>query len=63
MVSEVRRQGAVLAPTALRAIRREDPTGSHISSYDLSTLTYLFQAGERLDPDTYAWASGSSEYR
>lgn len=45
------------APTALRAIRKEDPTGSHISSYDLSTLTYLFQAGERLDPDTYAWAS------
>ncbi len=45
------------APTALRAIRKEDPTGSHIRSYDLSTLTYLFQAGERLDPDTYAWAS------
>ncbi len=45
------------APTALRAIRKEDPTGSHISRYDLSALTHLFQAGERLDPDTYAWAS------
>ena len=45
------------APTALRAIRKEDPTGSHIGRYDLSSLRYLFQAGERLDPDTYAWAS------
>ena len=45
------------APTALRAIRKEDPEGSHIGRYDLSSLQYLFQAGERLDPDTYAWAS------
>jgi propionyl-CoA synthetase len=45
------------APTALRAIRKEDPAGEHIGRYDLSRLKYLFQAGERLDPDTYAWAS------
>ena len=45
------------APTALRAIRKEDPTGSHIGRYDLSSLRHLFQAGERLDPDTYAWAT------
>jgi propionyl-CoA synthetase len=45
------------APTALRAIRKEDPQGSHIGRYDLSSLRYLFQAGERLDPDTYAWAT------
>ena len=45
------------APTALRAIRKEDPEGSHIGRYDLSSLKYLFQAGERLDPDTYEWAS------
>ena len=45
------------APTAIRAIRKEDPEGSHIGRYDLSSLRYLFQAGERLDPDTYAWAS------
>ncbi|MFM9034708.1 MAG: propionyl-CoA synthetase, partial [Mycobacterium sp.] len=45
------------APTALRAIRKEDPEGSHIGRYDLSALRYLFQAGERLDPDTYAWAT------
>ena len=45
------------APTALRAIRKEDPQATHIGRYDLSSLRYLFQAGERLDPDTYAWAS------
>jgi len=45
------------APTAIRAIRKEDPDGAHIGEYDLSKLRYLFQAGERLDPDTYAWAS------
>ena len=45
------------APTALRAIRKEDPGGGHIGRYDLSSLRYLFQAGERLDPDTFGWAS------
>jgi propionyl-CoA synthetase len=45
------------APTALRAIRKEDPDGAYIGRYDLSGMKYLFQAGERLDPDTYAWAS------
>lgn len=45
------------APTAVRAIRKEDPEGSHIGRYDLSEMKYLFQAGERLDPDTYKWAA------
>ncbi|HKP40535.1 propionyl-CoA synthetase [Mycobacterium sp.] len=45
------------APTALRAIRKEDPDATYLAKYDLSGLKYLFQAGERLDPDTYAWAS------
>lgn len=45
------------APTALRAIRKEDPQASYVHRYNLSSLRYLFQAGERLDPDTYAWAS------
>ncbi|MCV7215764.1 propionyl-CoA synthetase [Mycobacterium crocinum] len=45
------------APTAIRAIRKEDPQASHADRYDLSGLKYLFQAGERLDPDTYAWAT------
>ena len=45
------------APTALRAIRKEDPDAEHLGRHDLSSLRYLFQAGERLDPDTYGWAS------
>ncbi len=45
------------APTAIRAIRREDPDGTHIGRYELSRFTTLFQAGERLDPDTYRWAT------
>lgn len=45
------------APTAIRAIKKEDPDASHLADYDLSALKYLFQAGERLDPGTYHWAS------
>ena len=45
------------APTAIRAIKKEDPQGNHLTKYDLSALKYLFQAGERLDPGTYEWAS------
>ncbi|MCV7220090.1 propionyl-CoA synthetase [Mycolicibacterium elephantis] len=45
------------APTAIRAIKKEDPEGRHLGKYDLSALRYLFQAGERLDPDTYQWAA------
>ena len=45
------------APTAIRVIRKEDPDGTHLSRYDLSSLRDLVHAGERLDPDTYAWAS------
>ncbi|MFA7511238.1 MULTISPECIES: propionyl-CoA synthetase [Mycolicibacterium] len=45
------------APTAIRAIRKEDPEGKYVGDYDLSGLKYLFLAGERLDPDTYHWAS------
>ncbi|TAL32217.1 MAG: propionyl-CoA synthetase [Spirochaetes bacterium] len=45
------------APTAFRAIKKEDPNGELIKKYDLSNFRYLFLAGERLDPDTYFWAS------
>jgi propionyl-CoA synthetase len=45
------------APTAFRAIKKEDPDGTHLKKYDLSKFKYLFLAGERLDPDTYHWAS------
>ena len=45
------------APTAFRAIKKEDPKGKLMASHDLSALRTLFLAGERLDPDTYAWAT------
>jgi propionyl-CoA synthetase len=45
------------APTAFRAIKRVDPSGAEIAKYDLSGFRTLFLAGERLDPETYHWAS------
>jgi propionyl-CoA synthetase len=45
------------APTAFRAIKRDDPNGEFIKRYDLSSLRALFLAGERCDPDTLGWAS------
>ncbi len=45
------------APTAFRAIKKEDPQGDYVKKYDLSHFQALFLAGERLDPDTYHWAS------
>ena len=44
------------APTAFRAIKKEDPQGSYIGKYDLSRFRTLFLAGERCDPDTLLWA-------
>ena len=44
------------APTAFRAIKRDDPTGELVGDYDLSGLESLFLAGERADPDTIEWA-------
>ncbi|MEM8631628.1 MAG: propionyl-CoA synthetase [Pseudomonadota bacterium] len=44
------------APTAFRAIKREDPEGKLVGDYDISTLRSLFLAGERADPDTIIWA-------
>jgi propionyl-CoA synthetase len=44
------------APTAFRAIKKEDPVGSLIKDYDLSNFKALFLAGERCDPDTLSWA-------
>ena len=45
------------APTALRAIKRDDPEGELLKDYDLSCLRALFLAGERADPDTINWAA------
>ncbi|HYB87786.1 MAG TPA: propionyl-CoA synthetase [Streptosporangiaceae bacterium] len=44
------------APTAFRVIKKEDPGGQLARGRDLSSLRYLFLAGERLDPETYRWA-------
>ncbi|QLJ07412.1 propionyl-CoA synthetase [Pseudoalteromonas sp. JSTW] len=43
------------APTAFRAIKKEDPTAEGFKKYDTSSLERLFLAGERLDPPTYEW--------
>ncbi|MFH2046379.1 MAG: propionyl-CoA synthetase [Pseudomonadota bacterium] len=47
------------APTAFRAIKREDPNAELMKNYDLSCFKALFLAGERLDPDTLHWAEKS----
>lgn len=44
------------APTAFRAIKKEDPDGEYLKKYDLSCMDSLFLAGERCDPDTLFWA-------
>lgn len=44
------------APTAFRAIKKEDPKGKYLENYDISSLRTLFLAGERADPDTISWA-------
>ena len=57
VISEHRAVALFTAPTALRAVRKEDPEGAEIGKYDLSSMHTLFCAGERLDPDTHQWAS------
>ena len=57
VVSEHRATALFTAPTAVRAVRKEDPEGAEVDKYDLSSLRTLFCAGERLDPDTYQWAT------
>ncbi|WP_020084090.1 propionyl-CoA synthetase [Hyphomicrobium zavarzinii] len=56
VISEYKVAAFFTAPTALRAIKKEDPTGSQIANYDLTGLRTLFLAGERADPDTVRWA-------
>ena len=48
------------APTVFRAIKKEDPDAKLLEQYDISSLRALFLAGERLDPDTYHWATEKS---
>jgi len=56
VISQHRVKVLFTAPTAFRAIKREDPAGQHRRRYDLSSLAALFLAGERCDPDTLHWA-------
>ena len=56
IVSEYKVKSLFTAPTAIRAIKKEDPNGEFFKKYDLSNFKCLFLAGERADPDTIKWA-------
>ena len=56
VISEHKVKTMFTAPTAFRAIKREDPNAELMKKYDLSNFKALFLAGERLDPDTLKWA-------
>ncbi|MFI7587734.1 propionyl-CoA synthetase [Spongisporangium articulatum] len=59
VVAEHQATALFTAPTAFRAIRKADPQAELLAGHDVSSLRTLFLAGERLDPDTYAWATGT----
>ena len=59
VISEHKVSCLFTAPTAFRAIKREDPQAELMRNYDLSKFRTLFLAGERLDPDTLKWAENS----
>ena len=56
VISEHNVRSFFTAPTAIRAVKREDPKGEFAKKYDLSCLRALYLAGERADPDTIKWA-------
>ncbi|MCG8446268.1 MAG: propionyl-CoA synthetase [Hyphomicrobiales bacterium] len=56
VISEHKVASLFTAPTAFRAIKKEDPDGALIEKYDLTGFRTLFLAGERADPDTVQWA-------
>jgi propionyl-CoA synthetase len=58
VISQHRVAAMFTAPTAFRAIKKEDPNGEHVKRHDLSGFRTLFLAGERADPDTLHWAEG-----
>ncbi|MDR3570118.1 MAG: propionyl-CoA synthetase [Syntrophobacteraceae bacterium] len=57
VISEHKVKALFTAPTAFRAIKREDAKGEYLKKYDISCFETLFLAGERTDPDTYFWAT------
>ncbi len=58
LIEEYRVRAFFTAPTAFRAIKKEDPDGHRLEGYDISCLRTLFLAGERLDPPTFHWLEG-----
>ncbi len=61
VISEHKCVAMFTAPTAFRAIKKEDPQGKFFEKYDLSKFRTLFLAGERADPDTIVWAENLLE--
>ncbi len=59
VISEHKVKCQFTAPTAFRAIKRDDPKGEFIKKYDLSCFKILFLAGERSDPDTIQWSENN----
>ncbi|MEU8477314.1 propionyl-CoA synthetase [Streptomyces hygroscopicus] len=57
VIAEHRVTALFTAPTAIRAVKKEDPRGALLHAHDIGSLRHLFLAGERLDPETYRWAS------
>jgi propionyl-CoA synthetase len=57
VVDQHKVEGMFTAPTAIRAIKKEDPEGGELAKHDVSSLRHLFLAGERLDPETQQWAT------
>ena len=56
VISQHKVRALFTAPTAFRAIKRDDPNAEHLKKYDLAGFKTLFLAGERCDPDTLLWA-------
>ncbi len=57
VIEQYRVNALFTAPTAIRAIKKEDPDADLMARYDLGSLRTLFLAGERLDPETYRWST------
>ena len=57
VISEHRVKSLFTAPTAIRAIKKDDPEAALLAEHDISSMETLFLAGERLDPDTWEWAT------
>ncbi|MBL7002859.1 MAG: propionyl-CoA synthetase [Gammaproteobacteria bacterium] len=61
VIEEYKVKALFTAPTAFRAIKKDDPNGDFLKQYDLSGLDTIFSAGERLDPPTYEWLCEKSQ--